>query len=244
MRLKLTVAYDGSGFSGWQSQRGGVGVQDAIEKAAAKISGLSIRVHGAGRTDAGVHALGQCCHLDVPDTRMTHLNWQNALNAALPPGLRVMTSTRVSDSFHARFSAQGKIYRYAIFVGSVLPPHEFNRSWHIFKNPDLGLMKSAAEKFIGRHDFAGFSANRGTPVADTCRIITKAVVTRRGPRLFFTVQGNGFLYKMVRMMTSAVVQCGQGEIKPDRISEVLNHPDRRWSQVAPAQGLFLVRVIY
>lgn len=244
MRLKLTVAYDGSGFSGWQSQRGGVGVQDAIEKAVAKISGMPIRVHGAGRTDAGVHALAQCCHLDVPDTRMTPLNWLNALNASLPPGLRVMTSTQGSDSFHARFSARGKIYRYAIYEGSVLPPHEFNRAWHIFQNPDLGRMNAAAGRFVGTHDFAGFSANRGTPVSDTRRIITKAVVTRRGPRFFFTVQGNGFLYKMVRMMTSAVVQCGQGEIEPDRISEALTHPGRRWSQVAPAQGLFLVRVIY
>lgn len=244
MRLKLVVAYDGSGFSGWQSQRGGVGVQDALEKAVAAIVGNPVRVHGAGRTDAGVHAMAQCCHFDVPESRMTPTNWQNALNASLSPALRVMSAKQVAQDFHARFSARGKIYRYVIYSGKVLPPHDFNRAWLVFQKPDLDLMKAAADRFVGTHDFAGFSANRGYPPASTHRTISKTKVASRGPHIVFSVEGNGFLYKMVRMMTSAVVECGCGEISPGRISEALTNPEHRWSQVAPAHGLFLVKVLY
>src|SRR5437588_1968404 len=130
-RLKLILAYDGAPYSGWQSQPNGNGVQDHLEKAFAQIGAGSARVHGAGRTDAGVHALGQCAHVDLTTERYTTERWQQALNGVLPSAIRVMSCQLVSDSFHARFSAKGKVYRYRIWNREVLPPLECGRVWHV-----------------------------------------------------------------------------------------------------------------
>jgi tRNA pseudouridine38-40 synthase len=244
MRLKLTVGYHGPAFAGWQSQKGGGSVQDVMEAAVASIAGQPIRVHGAGRTDAGVHAVGQCCHLDVPDTRMTPSNWLMALNSKLPPTLRVLRAAKSSPDFHARFSAKGKIYQYLIYQGPVLPPQEYQRAWLVRGALDVAKMTECARAFLGTHDFRGFSANRGERLADTCRTIQRVRVSKRGPRITFTVQGEGFLYKMVRMMASAVVQCGLGEGTCEDVQACLSGEERRWTRVAPADGLTLVKVLY
>ena len=154
-RLKLIVAYDGAPFAGWQSQSHRNTVQDHLERAFERVTGGVVRVHGAGRTDAGVHALAQCAHVDVlkflPADR-----WIKALNALLPPAIRVLRCRYVSKDFHARLSAKGKIYRYRIWTAPILPPFEYRRAWHIAQPLDLKILKSAAKHFVGTHDFASF----------------------------------------------------------------------------------------
>jgi tRNA pseudouridine38-40 synthase len=244
MRLKLIVAYDGSSFAGWQSQRGGGSIQDALEAAVLSVCGHPARVHGSGRTDAGVHAVGQCCHMDVPDSRMTPENWLHALNTKLPPQVRVMSASRVNKTFHARFSASGKMYRYHVICAPVLPPMDHNRAWLIREDLDLERIRPAAALFVGCHDFSRFSANRGSGVIDPQRTIRRLSVTTRGRSLFFTVVGDGFLYKMVRMIVAALVECGRGVLSPEKIGAMLCGPGQKLTLVAPAGGLTLVKVLY
>jgi tRNA pseudouridine38-40 synthase len=246
-RLKLTVAYDGTPFSGWQSQPNGNGIQDHLEKAFEQICSQRVHVHGAGRTDAGVHALGQCAHADVPVRRYGADRWRSALNGILPATIRIMECRFVSDSFHARFSAKGKIYRYRVWNGPVLPPLENGRAWHVCDPIDREAVATAAKSLIGEHDFASFAANRGIPVADTVRTVHGARLRTAGPLLTFHFEGNGFLYKMVRLLVGALIQIGIGKAPPHQIQSRLAHPRRAIAterNVAPAAGLFLFRVRY
>ncbi len=244
MRLKLIVAYDGSSFAGWQSQKGGGSIQDVLETAVLAVTDQPTRVHGAGRTDAGVHALGQCFHIDVTNTRMTPENWIHALNTKLPHQIRIMSAACADDSFHARFSATGKMYRYHVYCGSVLPPMEYNRAWLVREPLNLERIRLAASLFVGLHDFSGFSANRGGKVLDPHRTIRKVTVTTSGRSLFFTMVGDGFLYKMVRMISAALVDCGRGVLEPEKIEAILAGSEKKSNQVAPACGLTLVKVLY
>jgi tRNA pseudouridine38-40 synthase len=246
-RLKLIIAYDGAPFSGWQSQPNGNGVQDHLENAFEQICSQRVRVHGAGRTDAGVHALAQCAHTDLPARRYDVERWRSALNGILPPAIRVMRCDFVPESFHARFSAKGKVYRYRVWNGEVLPPLENNRAWHVRDPIDSQLVAAAAKFFVGRHDFASFAANRGAPVADTVRTLRTVSVRRSGPLLTFHFEGDGFLYKMVRLMVGALVRTGLGQAAPNEIPSRLAHPKKSIPpsrNVAPATGLFLFRVRY
>jgi tRNA pseudouridine38-40 synthase len=249
-RLKLIVAYDGAPFAGWQSQASGQGIQDRLETAFQLICSQRVRVHGAGRTDAGVHALAQCAHVDLPARRYSTDRWVSALNGVLPPAIRIMRCRFVSESFHARFSAKGKIYRYRIWNADVLPPLENGRAWQIRNPLDTNAMAAAAEDFCGRHNFASFAANRGTPETDsirTIRTIRSVRVKRAGPCISVEVEGDGFLYKMVRMMVGTLARIGLGEASPGEIKARLKTPRRVIRQgrnAAPASGLFLVRVRY
>jgi tRNA pseudouridine38-40 synthase len=246
-RLKLIVAYDGASFSGWQSQTNRNGIQDHLENALEQICSERLRVHGAGRTDAGVHALAQCAHVDLPAKRYGADRWRSALNGVLPLEIRIMQCRFVSESFHARFSAKGKIYRYRVWNGDVLPPLENGRAWQVREPLDRAALSAAAQLFVGRHDFAAFAANRGTPVSDTMRSIRRVRVGNSGPVLWIEFEADGFLYKMVRLMAGALVQVGLGMASPKEIQSRLSQPKQRISQarnVAPAAGLFLVRVRY
>jgi tRNA pseudouridine38-40 synthase len=246
-RLKLIVAYDGAPFSGWQSQANGNGIQDHLEKALEQICGRSVRVHGAGRTDAGVHALAQCAHVDVQVRRYGAHRWRAALNGVLPPAIRIMDCRFVSESFHARFSAKKKIYRYRVWNGEVLPPLENGRAWHVRDAIDREIVAAAAKLLIGEHDFASFAANRGVRVADTVRKLYAVRARKSGPLLTFEFEGNGFLYKMVRMMMGALIQVGVGKSSLHHMQSRLAHPRRAITaerNVAPAGGLFLFRVRY
>lgn len=246
-RLKLIVAYDGAPFSGWQSQTNGNGVQDHLENAIAQICSERVRVHGAGRTDAGVHALAQCAHVDLPAKRYGADRWRSALNGVLPLAIRIMQCRFVSESFHARFSAKGKLYRYRIWNGDVLPPLENGRAWHVREPLDRAVISAGAQLFVGRHDFASFAANRGAPVSDTMRSVRRVRVRYSGPILSIEFEADGFLYKMVRLMAGALVQVGLGKDSPNEIQSRLAHPKQRISHarnVAPASGLFLVAVRY
>ena len=246
-RLKLIVAYDGAPFSGWQSQPNRNGVQDHLENAFEQICSERLRVHGAGRTDAGVHALAQCAHTDLPERRYSADRWRSALNGVLPPAIRVMRCAFVAESFHARFSAKGKVYRYRVWNDEVLPPLEDNRAWHVRDPIDDKLVTASAKLFVGRHDFASFAANRGAPVSDTVRTLRRVTVRKSGSLLTFHIEGDGFLYKMVRLMVGALVQIGTGDGSARELESRLAHPARintRARHVAPAAGLFLVRVRY
>ena len=245
VRLKLIVAYDGAGFDGWQSQASGNTIQDRLEAAFAKIAGEKIRVHGAGRTDAGVHALGQCAHVDLPPTNLQPATWTAALNASLPPQIRVMNCRFVPRTFHARFSARGKTYRYRIATQSILPPFDVGRAWHVAGALNDAALRACAAAFIGTHDLAGFAANRGKPAASTTRTIRTVRVRRTRALTMIEFDGDGFLYKMVRLMTGAIVACGLGNMTVAEVRTQLLRADAKSVRlVAPAAGLTLVRVRY
>src|ERR687887_2199459 len=146
-RLKLMIAYDGTPFAGWQSQSHRNTVQDQVERAFERVLGRPVRVHGAGRTDAGVHALAQCAHVDLPDDGLSAARWTEALNALLPPTIRVLRCQYVSNDFHARISAKAKIYRYRIWLAPVLPPFEYHRAWHVTQSLDSQILQAAAKHF-------------------------------------------------------------------------------------------------
>ena len=244
-RLKLTVAYDGAAFAGWQSQAHRNTVQDELERALHKISGHRIRVHGAGRTDAGVHALAQCAHVDLPDKRMSIERSRNALNAVLPAAVRILRCQHVSQKFHARFSATGKLYRYRIWAAPILPPLELGRAWHIFSPLNVDLLKAAGQKFIGRHDFAAFAANLGRKEKDTTRTVSSVCIRRSGPRITIDVAGDGFLYKMVRLMVGEMTRVALGKIDMSEIASRLKSGRADGSRfVAPAEGLYLMKIWY
>ena len=244
-RLKLTVAYDGAAFAGWQSQAHRNTVQDTLEHAFQKISGTRIRVHGAGRTDAGVHALAQCAHVDLPDRRLSLERWTNALNSTLPPAIRILRCQFMPQNFHARFSATGKLYRYRIWAAPILPPLKFGRAWHISSPLDVDLLKTAGKKFVGTHDFAVFAANRGQKEQDTMRTIWSVQIRRSGPRIAIEIAGDGFLYKMVRLMVGAMTQVALNKMNVDEIVARLKSGHTDGSRfVAPAKGLYLVKIWY
>ena len=246
-RLKLIVSYDGGAFAGWQSQASRNTIQDRLENAFERICSEPVRVHGAGRTDAGVHALAQCAHADLPARRYAPDRWVSALNGLLPPAIRVMQCRFVSDTFHARFSAKGKTYRYRIWNAAVLPPFESGRAWHVVRRLDFEGMAVAAKEFCGEHDFVSFSANRGTPETNTVRIIRSVRLRRAGPCISMEFDGDGFLYKMVRMMAGTLVRIGLDKLSPQDIPARLASPRKailRGRTAAPADGLFLVRVRY
>ena len=243
-RLKLIIAYDGAPFAGWQSHSHRNTVQDHLERAFERVTGEAVRVHGEGRTDAGVHAFAQCAHVDVlkslpPD------RWIKALNALLPSAIRVLRCRHVSQDFHARFSAKGKIYRYRIWAAPILPPFEYRRAWHIARPIDLKILKSAAKHFVGTHDFAAFAANRGKPEPSTIRTVNSVRVRNKGPCITIEFDGDGFLYKMVRLMVGALVKCALGKMHVEGISVRLKSSELSSARfAAPAEGLFLVRVRY
>jgi tRNA pseudouridine38-40 synthase len=244
-RLKMIVAYDGQGFAGWQSQSHRNTIQDHIERAFERIGGKPVRVHGAGRTDAGVHALAQCAHADLTDEHFSAPRWTHALNALLPPAIRVLRCQYVSKDFHARLSAKGKIYRYRIWSAAVLPPFEYGRAWHVSTSLDFKALKKATEAFVGTHDFVAFAASRGKPEPRTIRTIYGARVRRDGRCITIEFEGDGFLYKMVRLMVGAIVRSAANRM---HVEDVFRRLDSgRVGQArfaAPAEGLFLVRVRY
>ena len=244
-RLKLIVAYDGARFAGWQSQSHRNTIQDYLERAFERVGGERVRVHGAGRTDTGVHALGQCAHVDVAEESLSAARWTGALNALLPPTIRVLRCHYVSKRFHARHSAKGKVYRYTIWSAPVLPPFKYGRVWHVTAPLDFEVLKAAANHFVGTHDFAGFAANRGKPENSTVRTICSVQVRRHGPCLTIEFDGDGFLYKMVRLIVGSLVRCALGKSSVEEVTDRL--ASGRIGQprlAARAEGLFLVRVRY
>jgi tRNA pseudouridine38-40 synthase len=246
-RLRLLIAYDGRQFRGWQSQATKDAVQDRLEDAFQRVlcDGQRITVHGAGRTDAGVHALGQVAHADVPAGKIPFTRWLLALNANLPHEIRVLRVTRARGDFHARFDARGKIYTYRIWNGPVLHPMEINRAWHVPGRLDIATIRSTAQLLIGTHDFASFAANRRIAETSTVRTIEAITLQQKGQVLTLGFKGDGFLYKMVRLISGSLIRCAQGRADADWIRQLLAKPGiRKTHFVAPAAGLYLTRVLY
>ena len=245
-RIKLLLAYDGHLFSGWQSQAEGTGIQDHIEAALAKIVGAPVRIHGSGRTDAGVHALGQVAHFEEPEQKHTTARWQTALNANLPPEIRILRVTRMpggKEGFHARYSAKGKRYIYRIWNERYLHPMEIGRAWLVPYPLNLATLRAAASVLVGKHDFAGFAANRGEAEKDTVRSVSGIRIAKRGPLVTLAFEGEGFLYKMVRLLTGSLVRVAQGRGDIAWLQSILS-AEKKTSYSAPPDGLFLAKVFY
>lgn len=244
-RLKLIISYDGRDFAGWQSQRHGNTIQDNLEAAFERVCGERLSVTGSGRTDAGVHALGQCAHVDVAATKFPPERWLKALNGVLPPSVRILRARFVAKTFHARFSAKGKTYRYRIINAVVRPPLEIGRAWHIAAELNRDLLVRAADLFVGQHDFVAFAANRGKKEGSTTRTIEYVRVTARRECIELELSADGFLYKMVRLVVGSIVQCALGKESLQSIEMRLERPSVAGARfVAPAAGLYLVRVKY
>ena len=249
IRIRLSLAYDGRPFTGWQSQPSGRTVQDTLEKAILKIiPQFPLRVLASGRTDAGVHALGQIVHFDTPtESSLPPDAWQRALNVHLPPSVRVMESTIVPDTFHARFDATGKTYRYRIWTGSVLPPLEAGLALHHPRPLNLNRLTEACGELAGTHDFTNFAAFRGNEKGNEDNVRTMwSVITRvEGDVLTLTFHGSGFLYKMVRLLTGALLRVAVEREPLTWLTDLLHRRvPGKCAHVAPAAGLYLVQVDY
>ena len=244
MRLKLTIQYDGTEYSGWQSQSAGTRtVQGAIEAVVARIEGERRPLFGAGRTDAGVHALGQVAHVDV-EKRLDPKTWALAINSWLDRDVRVMRVEEVDDRFHARRLALGKLYRYRIWTGPFVSPFVRRYVAHVPRAHDVRAMKEAARLLVGRHDFEAFTvADRTTKTS--VRSLRRLDVTREGEELVVEAEADGFLRAMVRMIAGTLLAVGDGRIAVEQVGRAL--AERRRDLVgstAPAAGLTLVRVDY
>lgn len=245
IRLRLTIVYDGSGYVGWQRQKNGISIQQVIEEKLEEICGSRVVVHGASRTDTGVHALGMVVSLDWPATAPKASVLQKALNALLPEDIRVLRIKKVSNRFHARFSAETKLYRYRILNTSLGDPFRRAMTWFVHKPLNLISMRKAARLFVGKHDFSAVAVNPGYQRSSMMRHISRCRVLRRSDEIHIEVEGNGFLYKMVRTMVGTLVEVGLGKRSAESISELLQSRDRqRAGKTAPPHGLFLVRVNY
>lgn len=249
MRLKLTIAYDGRPYRGWQVQPDTSTVQGHIEQALEQVAKTPVRLHGSGRTDTGVHANAQVAHFDSPDTvNMNPFNWVPALNTKLPATIRVMTCEEVADDFHARFNAKGKHYNYEISLEPVLHPHRAGLAWHLPRQLDPHTLQQALDHYVGTHDFRCFAALRGNEDKNTDykRTITEASFTPSETGYLITFKGNGFLYKMVRLLTGAAIQAAQGRLRLDDHYDLLHSPssDKKSPYCAPADGLTLEHVSY
>jgi len=250
MRLKLILAYDGRPFEGYAYQPVGDTIQGRVEAALSEILKVPIRIFHAGRTDAGVHALGQVLHFDAPEeSSMNPINYLPAINCKLPPTIRVMACEEVSTDFHARYSAIEKTYSYRISLAPVLPPLDAGLAWHLPRQLDPVTLEEALELFVGEHDFRNFAAYRGDEHADTnyVRSISRASVERTEEGYLLTFVGKGFLYKMVRFLTGTAVMAAQGRLRLDQISDLLDNPlahENKAPMAAPSDGLTLVSVRY
>ncbi len=245
MRIKLTLAYDGTGYEGWQLQKAGPTIQGFIEDAIKTICGLRIRVHGSGRTDSGVHALGQVAHFDTSDHKAP-LPWQKALNSILPDSIRVIRSQTVNQDFHARFSAISKTYSYTLWTEpDFVFPQRRNYVWKT--GPlDLEAMKNASDFLLGIQDFRAFM-NSGTIVRSTLREV-KSISFDSGlypQELAIRITADGFLKQMVRNIAGALVIIGRKKYPPDHLKQVLSSGNRTLAPAtAPARGLCLECVRY
>jgi tRNA pseudouridine38-40 synthase len=241
--LKLTIAYDGTAYAGWQIQPSEPTVQAALESAWHEITREEVRMMAAGRTDAGVHALGQVAGV-ATDSQLTATALQRGLNAVLPEDVAVVALEEAPANFHATYDAKRKTYRYQIHNGRT--PDVFHRHyvWHYPQPLDAEKMHTAAQALLGKHDFASFES-AGSERPDSVRTLFAVEVARRGDRITIEVTGDGFLYNMVRAIVGTLIEVGKGAREPAWVVEVLASRDRRNAgQTAPPHGLFLVNVEY
>jgi len=242
--IKLTVAYDGTGYVGWQRQASGESIQALLEDALSTIDHRAVTVHGAGRTDAGVHATGQVASARVACAH-DEATLMRALNAHLPPAVRVFDVRVMADAFHARFSATGKTYEYRIWNGAAVPPTLRLYTWHVPQPLDVALMQRASGAIAGEHDFAAFQG-AGSATHTSVRRVTSAGWRHAADgSLVFAIAGDGFLRHMVRSLAGTLVEVGLHRRDPDDLARLLAEPDRSGAgRTAPPEGLFLIKVEY
>ena len=235
MRLLITIQYLGTRYGGWQTQTNAVAVQQVLEEALAKIFAQPVRIHGAGRTDAGVHAAAQRAHFDAPFD-IPPRGLVLGINQLLPPDIRVIKAEEVAGDFHARFLAKAKTYEYRIWNAEVADVFAAETHAHVAKKLDDGAMHESARQLIGTHDFAAFTV-ADPEVASTVRTIERIAVVREGDAIHITVTADGFLRYMVRRIAGSLIEIGRGKLS----AEALWH-EARWT--APAKGLVLIDVLY
>lgn len=241
--VRLQIAYDGSRFFGWQRQDGFLSVQEALEEALCAIVGARVTVHGAGRTDTGVHALAQVAHCHV-ETRLDDDRLRHAVNAHVAEGVVVRRLETCADDFHARFGARSKRYLYLTATSRFRPP--FGRELcHWVSHPlDLAAMREAAGALVGRHDFAAFG-NTGSPRATTVRRIDGVRFVARSRAFAFVIQADGFLYNMVRTIAGTLIDVGRGKLDPGCVARAIETLRRdELGPTAPPNGLYLASVQY
>jgi tRNA pseudouridine38-40 synthase len=242
--IKLTIEYDGTNYHGWQIQKNAKTVQEVVEKALSKLLGNSIGIIGCSRTDVGVHAYGQVAHF-LTESNIPGDKFSYALNNFLPGDIVVKKSEEVPDSFHSRYSAKGKKYRYLIYNASHASAIMRNRSCHVRPELNINDMKSAARYFIGEHDFTAFQATGGQVRSTVRTIYSMDVSAMQDNLLCLEVSGNGFLYNMVRIIAGTLIYVGMGKIRESEISAIIDSMDRtRAGKTAPSQGLYLMEIFY
>ena len=243
MRIRLVVEYDGTDFHGFQRQPGQRTVDQVLEEAIFQVTREEVQVTGSGRTDAGVHALGQ---VGAFDTRATIPpdRYGRAINTFLPPDVRILHSEEAAPDFHPRYDARGKMYRYMIY--RAMEGYTLNRRYaHQYtRSLDLPRLQEAAHHITGRHDFRGFMAS-GSEVQDTVRTVHQFTIEENLPWLKFEITGDGFLYRMVRNLMGTLIEIGRGNMSLEQLQDIITTGDRtRAGPTAPARGLYLIRVDY
>jgi tRNA pseudouridine38-40 synthase len=242
-RYRLTISYDGTAYAGWQIQKNGLTIQECLEKVLARVLQHKVSIMGSGRTDSGVHALGQVAHFDT-EKEIIPRKFLYSLNGLLPPDIRVHDVTPTHPDFHARFTAKRKIYHYHLHLDPIRSPFKRKTSFHVHGPIDLDLLYKALPFFIGTRDFRSFT-NQAKTKRSTMRTLYRldAVPEEGGLRLEF--EGNGFLYGMVRNITGTLVDIAQKKIPLDSLEAIFSQKDRSAArEAAPPEGLFLYKVFY
>lgn len=242
--VKLTIAYDGSGYHGWQRQEPGIiTVQEVLERAMVRVVNHPVKVRGSGRTDTGVHAAGYVANF-FTDTRIPSAQLHNALNARLPRDIRVRQAEDVPDDFDSILSTKSKMYRYSLFNDADFPPCAARYAYHFWRPCDVAPMQQAARLLVGEHDFVSFAATRHKRLT-TVRTVLGCDVRREGQWIYFDVEGKGFLYRMVRIIVGTLLEVGRGYWPPERTAEILAACDRTVAgPTVPPNGLSLQWVRY
>jgi tRNA pseudouridine38-40 synthase len=242
--IRLTLAYDGTGFSGWQVQNNARTVQGDIAEALRRMHDHPVRIQGAGRTDSGVHASGQVGNFSSDLVSIEPSRWHIALNSYLPPDVRALDSREAPGQFNAKDSARQRVYRYFLYTGSVGLPHLRLYCWKIRRRPDLRALNALASVFLGEHDFTTFAA-AGDSSRSKVRRLDAACFFPEGPFICFKVAASSFVWKMVRSMLGTILEYEQKGLPPAALADALRARDRSQAGMsAPARGLFLERVIY
>ena len=244
-RYRMTIAYDGTDFSGWQVQPDTATVQGELETGLQRLAGAGVHLHSCGRTDAGVHARAQVAHFDFVTPWKIPSKIGQALNAGLPDSIRVLNVRPTRPGFHARYDAHGKQYRYSIWNAPVACPLHRRHTLHVWKPLDVAAMRQAAALLEGQYDFAAFSANPGRDIDGTVRTLWRLAVRRQGPLVTRSVVGDGFLYKMVRSLAGHLIRVGLGAVPAAETQAILAARVRTARvETAPPHGLCLWSIYY
>jgi len=243
MKIAIGIEYHGAYFQGWQSQPNAAGVQDALERAIEQVGGEAVRLHAAGRTDTGVHALMQVAHFETSVVRPLSA-WVRGTNAHLPVWVRVLWAVEVADEFHARFSAQARSYQYVLYNHAVAPASQHGRVGWYHRPLEIAVMQQAVGILLGEHDFSAFRASE-CQASSPLRTMHRADIAQHGRYLVFSFQANAFLQHQIRNMVGALVYVGQGKLSVESFAELLAQKDRRLSPPTfMPDGLYFTGVKY